>query len=103
MSEKKATKSKGKTEKVEFKDVMEGDKLSIKCDVEVTSIQDLDDYLKVSDERKVHKVGCLIKSGPFKDREAHFVILDDDKVSLHKRPSLGKRFWKFWFGSKKGK
>lgn len=100
MSE-KPKKSKGKTEKVEFKDVIEGDKLSIKCDIEVTNIDDLPDYLKVSDDRKVHRVGCKIKSGPFKNQEAFFVILDDDKVSLHKRPTSWETWKKFLFGKVK--
>lgn len=97
------SKTKKSTNKVDFKEVMVDDKLTIKWDVEVTKIEDLEDYLRPNDERQVRKVTCKIVTGPWRDREATFIILDDDKVVLHPRPS-GWSTWKaFWFGSKKAK
>lgn len=94
---------KAKNSKVEFKDVIEGDKLTIKWDVVVTKIEDFEEYLSPVGAHRVRKVSCVIKNGPFKDKEGVFAILDEDRVLLHSRPSLASRFVKFWFGSKKSK
>lgn len=98
------SKRKGKaTSKVEFKDVVEGDKLTIKWDIRITKIEELEEYLRPSSDRQVHKVTCAITSGPWKDREATFIILADDKVTVHPRPGSWSKLWKFLFGTTKKK
>lgn len=95
--------AKKKADKVAFSDVVEGDKLTIKWDVEITKIEDLDEYLRPADGRKVHKVSCKIKNGPFKDREGTFIILGEDHVNLHARPTWQQKWWDYIFGTKKKK
>jgi hypothetical protein len=100
---KEATMSKGKADKVDFSDVMEGDKLTIKWDVKITKIEDLDEYLNPTGARKAFKVFFDINSGPFKGRPGMSILFADDKVSMHARPTWQKKLWNHLFGKVKRK